>query len=78
MNAPRKGDQGFYHPIRQIECGYHYSPLDTDCVAVVVGVNYDDSLNLVVWTHDGKQFVEHGVPVKENADDGVAYFEARE
>ncbi len=72
-----KGSRGLYHPTQQIKCGNRYSALDSDCVAIVVGVNDDDSVNLAVWTHDGRQFVEYNVPTKENADDGVACFEER-
>lgn len=76
--APSHGAVGFYHPaVHQSECGQRYSATETECVALVVKVNDDDSLNLCVWRSDGVSFVEWGVPTEDNADDGVAYFAAK-
>jgi hypothetical protein len=77
MNQPRRGDRGFFHPIREIAEG-KYCHVDADMVAVVAYVNKDWSLNLDVTNHVGKHFVELGVPAKENADDGVSFFELGE
>jgi len=72
--TPSRITFGYFHPERCHVTGPSVVP-DKPCVAMVVGVNDDDSVNLVAWTEFGESFQRLNVPTRANADDGVSFFE---
>ena len=75
--APSKIIHGFFHPEGCYVPGRDEISLHESYVAVVAGVNDDDSYNLSCLAHDGGSFFVKNIPTKQHADEGVWYFEPR-